>query len=128
MIAVKAQDWKQDIVGRTPEGGPGLEIPYGWDSLIEELHGKIKLLFPDYEVHQIKEKFGTLRYYCSVSADPVVRVLIDGAEKSSAVTCQECGAPGQTYTDQGPVSTQCVGHHTPKTRGYIYDFSAASRD
>lgn len=53
---------------------------------------------PD-EVHQvvavqIKEKFGTLRFYTD-GGDETTNGMIRMAEAMSAVTCEECGAPGK---------------------------------
>jgi hypothetical protein len=42
---------------------------------------------------QVKEKFGTLRFYYS-GGDDYVRGLENMAESMSAVTCEECGSPG----------------------------------
>lgn len=44
---------------------------------------------------QVKEKFGTLRFYTdggNETTDGMIRL----AEAMSAVTCETCGAPGQT--------------------------------
>lgn len=43
---------------------------------------------------QIKEKFGTLRFYTN-GGDEQIRGMIRMAESMSAVTCEECGAPGK---------------------------------
>ena len=44
---------------------------------------------------QIKEKFGTLRFYTSGGNDQIYG-MIRMAESMSAVTCEQCGAPGKT--------------------------------
>jgi hypothetical protein len=108
--------WKDDIEARTPQGWYGLATPDGWDQLVFDLHAAIKALFPDYEVYQIKEKFGTLRYYCSVETDPAVRELIRSAEVASASICETCGAPGIVRNPGGWISTECDGcveRHAP---------------
>ena len=46
-----------------------LECDEGWYPLIIETHAKLMHLAPDYIIEQIKEKFGTLRYYWSVPED-----------------------------------------------------------
>ena len=43
---------------------------------------------------QVKEKFGTLRFYMTCSP-PEMERLIDEAEMVSAKTCEHCGAPGK---------------------------------
>ena len=43
---------------------------------------------------QVKEKFGTLRFYMTRYTDEI-RELISSAETLSSVTCEECGSPGE---------------------------------
>lgn len=54
---------------------------------------------------QVKEKFGTLRFYTTWETDEMSR-LIEQAEEKSAVTCEDCGQPGQE-TNEGWVRTEC---------------------
>lgn len=56
-------------------------------------------------VGQVKEKFGTLRFYVD-NADSVVHNFISLAETMSAVVCEDCGAPG-TVGGRGWIRTQC---------------------
>ena len=44
---------------------------------------------------QVKEKYGTLRFYMTTSTDEMDK-LIDEAEAASATICEDCGAPGET--------------------------------
>ncbi len=106
-----APTWKEDIEARTPQGWYGLATPDGWDQLVYDLHESIKALFPHYHVYQIKEKFGMLRYYCSVESEPPVRDLIREAEKKSASICQTCGAPGSMRSLNGWSATLCDAHY-----------------
>jgi hypothetical protein len=46
-----------------PRWGRWIQCDKGWYLLLCELDEKITAIFPDYEVHQVKEKYGTLRYY-----------------------------------------------------------------
>lgn len=43
---------------------------------------------------QIKEKFGTLRFYMTHET-PEMSTIIYNAERQSAKTCEECGKPGK---------------------------------
>ena len=45
---------------------------------------------------QVKEKYGTLRFYVNGATDAQYN-YIDFAELMSGRTCEECGKPGQTY-------------------------------
>ena len=47
---------------------------------------------------QVKEKFGGLRFYVHAATDKHYN-YISFAESMSYRTCEECGAPGKTYTD-----------------------------
>lgn len=60
------------------------------------------------EIVQIKEKFGTLRFYYH-GGNERVEALVDFAEAMSGVTCEECGAPGK-IDDIGWIKTHCAAH------------------
>lgn len=64
---------------------------------------------PQVVATQIKEKFGTLRFYYNGGDD-----VIDGydrmAELMSSVTCEVCGNPGKIETIKGWVQTLCDEH------------------
>lgn len=57
---------------------------------------------------QIKEKFGTLRFYYH-GGDDYIRGLEAMADSMSAVTCEECGKPGKIRSG-GWVKTLCEEH------------------
>lgn len=63
---------------------------------------------PGLQVIQVKEKFGTLRFYVENSDDKMYK-RISEAEKASAVTCEVCGKPG-TLTGKSWVRTTCPEH------------------
>lgn len=54
---------------------------------------------------QIKEKYGTLRWYMT-SYLPEIEEIISEAEKQSETTCEVCGKPGSLRTD-GWLKTLC---------------------
>jgi hypothetical protein len=54
---------------------------------------------------QVKEKFGTLRFYIT-GGDGFVNGVISTVEAFSAITCEDCGSPGKLYTT-GWCVTQC---------------------
>jgi len=68
----------------------------GWFVILWEMCNKIKALNPsdNFELTQIKEKFGTLRVYSYCSTDIIQDVILD-AEIKSSTTCEECGQPGK---------------------------------
>lgn len=80
------------IVDRIPSGwGKWIDVGPGWYPIVIKLNEDIAKIAPDYEVHQVKEKFGGLRYYCQENDE--IRELIREAERKASVTCEVCGAP-----------------------------------
>lgn len=55
---------------------------------------------------QIKEKYGTLRFYVNNNIDSVFEI-IEQAEKKSSTTCEECGMPGSIKDNTGWIHTTC---------------------
>lgn len=84
----------------------------GWFNLIHDLSQKLEAiaaLQPDDEnrlkATQVKEKFGTLRFYTNYSS-PEIDSAIREAEKLSAIICEQCGEPGSVRRD-GWIVTKC---------------------
>ena len=68
-------------------------------------------------VDQVKEKFGTLRFYYS-GGDDYISGLVSMAESMSGVTCEECGAPGKRVGG-GWITTLCKTH--AEARNIVYE-------
>jgi hypothetical protein len=93
----------------------GFEVYDGWFELIWELSESLEMLAEkegrrekDWPaVVQVKEKFGGLRYY-SLNLSEEMRSLIGRAEEKSFHVCEDCGAPGQTYSADGWLVTRCA--------------------
>lgn len=77
----------------------------GWVPILDRLAEDLVAMGWDRDLHQVKEKFGTLRFYIGNSCQ-VMEERIDKAEDESAVTCEECGKPG-TSRGGGWVVTNC---------------------
>lgn len=79
----------ENILRRIPAGwGRWIGCGPGWYPLLVRLDAEIALLAPDYEIHQVKEKYGTLRFYwgmperlpaCCVEAEALDPRPVDGA-------------------------------------------------
>lgn len=96
-----------DILSRIdPAYGVNIYFPPGWIPLVVNLHKQILSLLPDYKIHQVKEKFGTLRYYIDQHTD-LVWHFIHEAEKQSAITCAMCSQPGKLTRRFFNYSTLC---------------------
>lgn len=58
---------------------------------------------------QVKEKFGTLRFYLN-GEDEYIRGLVAMAEVMSGFTCEICGAQGELQSNGGWLMTRCDKH------------------
>ena len=67
------------------------------------------------EATQIKEKFGSLRFYTN-SSDAAISALIDFAESMSQRTCDMCGNPGKSTGEDWIVTLcdACFNKHKTK--------------
>lgn len=76
----------------------GFEHGDGWFDIINGLSRKIteidKRDGTTTKAVQVKEKYGTLRFYEDGGND-AVEAAIEEAENRSAVTCERCGKPGK---------------------------------
>jgi len=79
----------------------------GWFKIIYNLSKKLSNLnLPDdFEVFEVKEKFGGLRYYVNDGNEEVYK-LISEAEEKSYTTCEVCGKIGK-IRNSGWVKTLC---------------------
>jgi hypothetical protein len=89
----------------------------GWFDLIDDLSSKLETLIaamPEnvrskYKAVQVKEKFGTLRFYMTHSTNEMEEI-INVAEDRSATTCDVCGLHGSLSSDRSWIRTLCEKH------------------
>ena len=96
----------------------GFECGDGWFDILDQLMNNIQHhidwrnrkgeVVAQVTVDQVKEKFGTLRFYYT-GGDDYVRGLVSMAESMSGVTCESCGNPGKS-TGGGWIKTVCEAH------------------
>ena len=89
----------------------GFECGDGWYDLIDSLCDMLQFdidrnRHDQIEVVQVKEKFGTLRFYTS-GADERQQGMIDFAEFLSGSICENCGAWGGKERGGGWIQTLC---------------------
>jgi hypothetical protein len=89
----------------------GFECQDGWFDLIWKLCEDIEKVGvkEDFQVLQVKEKFGGLRFYCSSAPDEVWD-LITVAEDISEKTCEICGKEGELRSRNRWLKTLCLKH------------------
>ena len=84
----------------------GIECGDGWYKILDAALEKIQALAPGARVSQIKEKYGTLRFYLG-SANGDAFDIADMAESLSEITCETCGDPGKVRNNNGWYMTRC---------------------
>lgn len=102
------------------EWGRWISCGRGWYPILVELDEQLAAIFPHYELHQVKEKFGGLRFYWEAGVhgagqDETVagqaafdrlreraEQLVAEAERRASATCEHCGQPGQLCRTSGP--------------------------
>lgn len=89
----------------------GFECGDGWEPLIRRLCEQLTFLAGAEGnqpiVSQVKEKYGTLRFYAHHTTD-IQEACISQAEQRSAHTCESCGKSAHTR-GSGWVYTRCAG-------------------
>jgi hypothetical protein len=101
----------------------GFECGDGWYQLIDKLCSEIqwhldknaKPNTQQFVAVQVKEKFGTLRFYGD-GGDECIRSFIWFAESMSGIMCETCGKPGQRRGN-GWVYTACDEHTREEDKG-----------
>lgn len=98
----------------------GFECGDGWFNILNQLMGNIQHhidsknkkeeVIPQVVLDQVKEKFGTLRFYYT-GGDDYIRGMVSMAEAMSGVTCEVCGKPGETNYG-GWIKTRCEEHRS----------------
>jgi len=80
----------------------------GWINIIAECHSELLAIDKNYSIYQIKEKFGTLRYYCEPSNSKhkeQFHAIVDKYERMSIKTCEISGASGVLMKKEGYFKT-----------------------
>ncbi len=88
----------------------------GWRALLEELSNKLYEVIPkDLEsdlypiVCQVKEKYGSLRFYVNWGSNAMFDLIHDAEDKSTTI-CETCGATGSLDKRYFWVKTLCEQH------------------
>ncbi len=96
----------------------GFECGDGWYNIIDAVCAMIQnreynnrrngTKMPPVVATQVKEKYGTLRFYYT-GGDDYIDGVVAMAEYMSGVTCETCGVPGK-LRDDGWLRTLCDEH------------------
>jgi hypothetical protein len=103
----------------------GFDCGDGWFNIINQLcqniqhhidwKNKKEETVAQVVVSQVKEKYGTLRFYYS-GGDDTIDGMVSMAESISGVTCEQCGNPG-TQNEGGWITTLCETHREEREFG-----------
>lgn len=89
----------------------GIECEDGWFELLKDCIAELKEICEkegiNIKANQIKEKYGTLRFYVSEENDAIAKAIMK-AEKRSAKTCENCGKEGELKNRGYWLYTQCA--------------------
>ena len=91
-----------------------MDIGEGWYQLMHDLLEELIKTDWDKDIHQVKEKFGGLRFYVGGASDEV-HDIISRYEALSYETCEVCGEHGEVRKDAfGWWKTLCDKHQEEK--------------
>jgi len=98
---------------------------YDWAdrSFIKREERKVPELVEQVIATQIKEKFGTLRFYYQ-GGDDYIRGLEAMADSMSAVICEECGSPGERRSTEKRRWMRVLCEQHAHEQGYFEDTEA----
>lgn len=107
--------------GREPFSMFGFECGDGWEPIIRNAAAQLEPLIviegkkdPEafkyglFSTSQLKEKYGTMRWYLSSGTEEMYAIT-EEAESKSEATCEQCGAPGEVR-GRGWLYCACLKH------------------
>ena len=80
-----------------PEYYKSIDVDEGWYQLIVDCDKELTAIDPNYQILQIKQKFGGLRYYFHPSQSDTLKEMqkvIAKYEAIAKITCEATGNPG----------------------------------
>jgi hypothetical protein len=105
--------WQDELNNRRLcEGGwYGCVAPDGWKDIVLKADAMLAYMDPKYKITQIKEKWGTLRYYFETEKSgielDIMYAIATQAEAYSASVCETCGKFGELRTERRYIQTLC---------------------
>ena len=124
------KDLEQELAERWPSwfdinGDPrntlmlfGFQCGDGWFGLVWRLCERLEPLVAElerrtgerFEVIEVKQKMGGLRFYTSHRKEAAILECIEAAQEESFRTCEVCGQPGRRRTVRGWIFPACDKH------------------
>lgn len=121
--------WQEEINNqRKSDGWYGCDVNDGWKDIVLETDAMLSYIDPDYKIAQIKEKFGTMRFYFDSDKDglerKIMHAIVEYAERQSKNICEDCGDYGVIRGDIGWMLTlcdKCHSQHNPDPNFKAYN-------
>ncbi|MGA8113915.1 MAG: hypothetical protein WCA46_09660 [Actinocatenispora sp.] len=98
-------------------------VGQGWWPLLDQLHQALTAIHPDYQLTDVKEKWGALHVaaadrladdHLNAQCAAAIRSAIHAAQHASVGLCEVCGEPGQRRRPHGSphgwIKTRCPTH------------------
>lgn len=99
----------QHVLNRIhPYYSKGIGCGAGWFRIIFDCDRELAAIYPDYRVLQIKEKFGSLRYYfehSDIANLDAMRDVVFEYERKSLRVCELTGKDGVLMVKNGRIRT-----------------------
>lgn len=117
-------NWREILKNRRTDGRVcEVSVGDGWAKIVCDLVKALDASGVEWQPAQVKEKFGTLRFYVDIGDGPTLEgilkfenykekckeawKLIEDAEHKSASTCEDCGAAGDRVSIGHILATLC---------------------
>ena len=100
-LQLRIEELKEKIV---PDYWKSIDVDEGWYQLVIDCDRELTVIDPNYQIAQVKQKFGGLRYYFQSSLSGERKAMDDVVAKYeavAAVTCEATGNPGVLMKSEG---------------------------
>ena len=103
-LQLQIEALKKKIV---PEYWKSIDVDEGWYQIVVDCDNLLTEIDPNYQIAQIKQKFGGLRYYFQPSdvnnGELYVKMnaVVLAYEKIASITCEATGKPGVLMKSKG---------------------------
>ena len=91
-LQLQIEELKKKIV---PEYWKTIDVDEGWYQLIVDCDKELTAIDPNYQIFQVKQKFGGLRYYFHPSQSDTSKAMSEVISKYEAIAAQTCEATGK---------------------------------
>ena len=110
-----------------------VDVDEGWYQIVVDCDNLLTEIDPDYQIAQIKQKFGGLRYYFQPSdvnnGELYVKMnaVVLAYEKIASMTCEATGKPGVLMKSKGGW-VKTLDPEYAKTTLFFRDYTVVEKD